>query len=80
MSKAYLSMSSLCEYIDCSSSYVKEKIKDGSFKFGVHFVQPDGPKTKLKFIKTEIDKWMQRDIPSHSKKLALEMTKRLLAS
>lgn len=78
--QAYLSMTSLCEYIDCSSSYVKTKIAEGTLKKGVHFVQPDGPGGKLKFIRIEIDKWMQKDIPKETMNLAQVMAQKLLAS
>ena len=78
--KAYLDMSSLCEYIDCSRSYIKKKIEEGTLKKGVHYVQPDGPGGKLKFIRVEIDKWMQKDIPQETQSLAQIMAQKLLAS
>lgn len=80
MNKAYLSITSLCEYIDCSHTYVKDRIRDKTFKLGVHYVQPDGPNTKYKFIRSEIDKWMQRDVSSESKSLAQIMAQKLIAS
>lgn len=78
--KAYLDMSSLCEYIDCSRSYIKEKIKEGTFKKGVHYVQPDGPGGKLKFVRVEIDKWMQKDVPKETLSFAQIMAQKLIAS
>lgn len=78
--KAYLDMSSLCDYISCSRSYIKKKIEEGTFKKGVHYVQPDGPGGKLKFIRVEIDKWMQKDEPQETQSLAQIMAQKLLAS
>lgn len=78
--KAYLDMASLCEYISCSRSYVKKKVEEGTFKKGIHYVQPDGAGTKLKFIRIEIDKWMRKDIPKETKSLAETLAQKLLAS
>lgn len=78
--KAYLSITSLCDYLDCSKTWIKDKVRDGTFQLGVHYVQPDGPNTKYKFIRSEIDKWMQRDASLESKSLAQIMAEKLIAS